>query len=272
MHNEPIKPPVMGEGAPAPGSRVRQTLPRYAGTEVYHSLWLPDSWKPGSQYPVVVEYTGNWYPPTCSTGRVEDACLGYGLLTGREWIWVVLPFVDYGGMRPALTWWGDVSATVQYCKEAVMRICHLYGGDPGRIMLCGFSRGALGVNYIGLSDDEISRLWRCFVTHDHYDGVRAWPNTSWGSDLARYRREAEARLKRLDGREALVMNQGSTVEIQHYLRSKKQHGVFTFLDVIVHDIDSVGPTTWMCHEHTDRWLSYESRYRDAVMKWVDKVL
>ncbi|MBO2946144.1 hypothetical protein JJQ72_19390 [Paenibacillus sp. F411] len=52
---------------------------------------------------------------------------------------------------------------------------------------------------------------------------------------------------------------------------KKQHGVFTFPDVIVHDIDSMGPTKWMCHEQTDRWLSYESRYRDAVMKWVDKV-
>lgn len=76
----------------------------------------------------------------------------------------------------------------------------------------------------------------------------------------------------MNGREALVMNQRSTAEIQHYLKDKMQHGVFTFLDVIIHDIDSAGPTKWMCHEHTDRWLSYESRYRDAVVKWVDRVL
>lgn len=156
MHTYAMKPPVMGEGTPAPGSRDY-------GTGLYHSLFLPPGWKPGSRYPVIVEYTGNRYPPTCSTGRVEDACLGYGLSAGRESIWVVLPFVDSGQMKQALTWWGDAGATVQYCKKAVRMICDHYGGDRDRMVLCGFSRGAIAVNYISLSDDEISSLWRCFV-------------------------------------------------------------------------------------------------------------
>ncbi len=33
--------PAMIEGAPAPGKRVRVTLPEYEGTDVHHALYLP---------------------------------------------------------------------------------------------------------------------------------------------------------------------------------------------------------------------------------------
>ena len=71
--------PVMTSEQPAAGKRVRQVAPEYKGTEVYHSLYLPVDWKPGGKYPVIVEYTGNKFPPGKGSGEVKDANLGYGM-------------------------------------------------------------------------------------------------------------------------------------------------------------------------------------------------
>ena len=85
-----------------------------------------------------------------------------------------MPFVDKKNGRNATTWWGDVRATVGYCKATVLRTCEEFGGDPSNVFIAGFSRGAIACNYIGLHDDEIASLWRGFICHSHYDGVRKW--------------------------------------------------------------------------------------------------
>jgi hypothetical protein len=87
MNREPIGVPRMIEGEPTPGTRVKQTLLPFVGTDIHHSLYLPSRWRLGALYPVVVEYTGNYHLPTNSTGKVEDASLGFGLLGGKDFIW-----------------------------------------------------------------------------------------------------------------------------------------------------------------------------------------
>src|SRR5512139_2403840 len=57
-----LETPVMTEAPPGPGLRVRQVALEYSGTEVYHALYLPEDWKPGGKYPLIVEYTGNRFP------------------------------------------------------------------------------------------------------------------------------------------------------------------------------------------------------------------
>ena len=88
--------PVMTNKAPAAGKRVRQVAPEYKGTDVYHALYLPVDWKPDGKYPVIVEYTGNRFPPGNGSGEVKDANLGYGMSGGRGFIWVVMPYVEEG--------------------------------------------------------------------------------------------------------------------------------------------------------------------------------
>ena len=51
--------PSATDHAPAPGKRVRQINKNYAGTKVYHLLYLPTDWKDGEKYPVIIEYAGN---------------------------------------------------------------------------------------------------------------------------------------------------------------------------------------------------------------------
>jgi len=189
-------PPTV-DGPAAAGRRVRQTAVEYTGTDVYHTVYLPSGWKPdGPAVPIIFEYTGNYFPASGSTGEVKDASLGY-CLTGGEFIWVSLPYIQVGGQENQVTWWGDTAATIDYAKVNVPRIIERFNADRRTVLLCGFSRGAIGVNYLGLHDDEVAALWTGFISHDHFDGIRAWGRTEWGSPLEQYRREGAERLRRL---------------------------------------------------------------------------
>jgi hypothetical protein len=102
-------------------------MPEYQGRAVYHALYLPDGWEAGRRYLVVVEYAGNGGYRNAygdgGTGRVEDCDPRYGTGAGAGSIWACLPCVSADGQRNQGQWWGDVVATVAYCKAAVTRIC-----------------------------------------------------------------------------------------------------------------------------------------------------
>jgi len=254
--------PNMTTETPAAGRRVRQVAPEYAGTEVYHALYLPVDWKPGDwkrggKYPVVVEYTGNEFAACGSTGKVEDANLGYGLTGGKGFIWVSMPYVSQDGQRNAVRWWGDKQATVDYCKTNVPRICNQFGGDPTSVFVCGFSRGAIGASYLGLADDQIASLWKGMITHDHFDGDKEWNYPE--SD----RKSALERLSRLRGRPVLVCGGGND-----FLREHTELAEFTFLRPPIAKLFDI-PEGKVIHPHTDRWMHRQSKFRDDARRWLD---
>jgi len=249
--------PRMTTGEPAPGKCARQTAPEYNGTEVHHALYLPMDWRKGGRYPVIVEYAGNGPYRNKSgdkcTGKVEDCNLGYGVSAGKGFIWVCLPYVSKDRKRNQLQWWGDVEATVDYCKKAVRAICRDYGGDAAAVLIAGFSRGAIACNFIGLHDNEIAGLWRGFIAHSHYDGVRKWRYPK--SD----RRSADERLKRLRGRPQFVSHEGSVEATRKYLENAKADGAFTFQALPYRN-------------HTDSWVLRDIPERKALREWVARVL
>jgi hypothetical protein len=268
--------PAVEAGAPAAGRRVAVTPPEYRGTAVHHTVWLPEDWTPdwrarGRTWPVIVEYTGNFHPASGSTGKVADAGLGFALARGRG-IWVVLPYVAAGGRENAVTWWGDVGATVRYATANVPRICAELGGDARRVVLCGFSRGAIGVGLLGLHDEDVSGLWCGFYAHDHFDGAREWRGTAWGSPLDRYRAEAGVRLQRLRGRPLLVTEGGTGMGTPEYLTARLPAEAWTYLRVDMNRLYGGFPNAAVKSAHTDRWLLRPGPERDAVMRWLDGVL
>ena len=180
-----VVPPV-SLGPPAPGKRVRQALPPYEHTDVHHTLYLPRDRQPGRKYPVLVEYPGNgpYRSPygDYSSGDVEGCDLGYGISGGQGFVWIGLPFIDSAHRGNQRWWWGDVGATLAYCKNAVVDVCEHFGGDNVSMILCGFSRGAIACNFIGLHNRDMADIWLAFIACSHYDGVRAWNWT--GSDRA----------------------------------------------------------------------------------------
>jgi hypothetical protein len=237
---------------------VRETLPEYRGSEVHHALWLPREWKRGRRYPVIVEYAGNGNYRNkygdVSTGEVEGSKMGYGISGGAGFIWVCVPYVDSVKRVNAITWWGDVEATVRYCRDAVKMVCERYGGDASRVVLAGFSRGAIGCNYIGLHDDGIARIWRAFIAYSHYDGViTTWPYA--GADRA----SALDRLKRLHGRPVFVCQERSVEATRAYLERTGVEGAFTF--------QALG-----FRNHNDAWTLRDIPERRAVREWLARVL
>lgn len=252
--------PQMADELPSAGKRVRQVSPEYKGTEVYHALYLPVDWKEGNKYPVIVEYTGNYFPKCGSTGEVKDANLGYGLSGGKGFVWVSMPYIEIGRKKNAITWWGDKDATVEYCKKNIPRICAEFGGDLDNIIICGFSRGAIAASYIGLADDGIAGLWKGFFTHDHFDGERKWayPNSD--------RESALKRLGRLNGRPAFVGGKGTG-----FLTNHKGLADFKFFKVPVKNIFNI-PEGNVVHPHTDLWMHRESKYRKEARSWLQNVI
>ncbi|MGC6467757.1 MAG: hypothetical protein ACON38_10720 [Akkermansiaceae bacterium] len=261
--------PPLSSGDPTPGKRVSITPDEYAGTKVHHMLYLPPHWESdwkttGKRYPLIVEYSGNRAPRLGSTGRVEDSGLGYGLTAG-EAVWLNLPFVSPDGTSNQPNWWGNEKATVDYAKTIVPKIVAEYGINPDQVILCGFSRGAIAVNYIGLHDDEIAKLWSAFVTHDHYDGIRQW-QSPWGAPLENYRKEAALRRARLNGRPVLICQNGNTRDIQAIVGNASH---ITYLDIDTKLIFGKFPNPTAIHPHTDRWLLKPSLQRNQAWDWME---
>jgi hypothetical protein len=259
--------PPVENVAPAPGKRVFYRLPGDPENVPAMVLYLPTNWSPEKKYPVLCEYAGNGNYQNAfgdiSTGRPEGSQLGYGLSGGKGFIWVCLPFLNDAGDGLAITWWGDKpthrpEATVAHAKRAVPAICAAFSGDPGSVILCGFSRGAIACNAIGLHDDEIAKLWRGFVCYSHYDGVRGWPFA--GAD----RDSALTRLRRLGNRPQFICHEevssaGVMLDATRaYLKSSEIAGDFTF-------------QTTGFRNHNDAWTLRPSPAREAARAWLKKV-
>jgi hypothetical protein len=230
-------------------------------------LYLPADWTSEKKFPVIVELPGNGNFRNAfgdvSSGRPEDSKLGYGLSGGRSFVWVCVPFLNRAGDDIAITWWGDApefrpDQTVAFIKRAVPVLCKRFSGDPERVILCGFSRGAIAANAIGLHDDEISGLWRGFVCFSHYDGVHeGWPFA--GAD----RTAARHRLARLAGRPQLICHEsdagGLNLEAtRRYLQSSAVAGDFAFLETGFRN-------------HSDAWVLRPSEARIAAREWLSRV-
>jgi hypothetical protein len=256
-----LTPPPMSLGAPAPGVRVKQTSPEYAGTNVYHTLYLPTDWQPGVKYPVIIDYGGNALTPSQTTdisctGNVEDISLGYGITGGAGYIWICMPTIGGSPLSNQQTWWGDINATVDYCQKTVRHVCEDYGGDPSAVIVSGFSRGAIGCNYAGLNDDTTADIWLAFIPHSHYDGViTTWPYPN--ADAA----SALTRLQRLHGRyQFLSQETTNTANTQAYLQSL---GV---------DMTPFSFNTLPYVNHTDIWTLRPIPLRQTVRSWLQSVV
>jgi len=255
--------PSLRNEPPAAGTRVRQTLDAWKGTRVYHVVYLPADWKPGATLPVIVELAGNEYRNSygdISTGRPEGSNLGYGLSAGRGFIWLCVPYLNAAGNDLAVKWWGDAprydpEPTLKYLREAVKTVCREFGGNESKVVLCGFSRGAIACNYLGLHDDETAKLWCGFLAYSHYDGmIETWPYP--GAN----RKSAEERLKRLGNRPQFICGkEANLIETEQYLKPLLPNAKLTFA--------AVG-----FRNHNDAWILRPSEARDRARKWIEELI
>lgn len=246
------------------GKRIKQVLPGYEQTGVYHVTYLPNDWQKDKKYPLLVEYGGNKYNGSygdINTGRPEGSSMGYGISAGQGFIWVCLPYLNASGDQISLTWWGDrknrtSKPTIDYCLKAIPWLCKKYGGDPNQVILCGFSRGAIACNYIGLQNDQIAKLWRAFIIYSHYDGIAPWPYPN------SERTAALSRLKRLGLRRQFICHEITDSNLnlaatKNWLKSTLKAKQLTFAETGFRN-------------HNDQWLLRPSVTRTKMRKWLKK--
>lgn len=254
--------PGVDEGLPAPGKRVKRVLEGFRDTEIYHVLYLPADWAPGEHYPVLAEYAGNGPYSNqygdLSSGRPEGSKLGYGVSGGKGFIWVCLPYIS--SERTIQTrWWGDVEATLDYCRKVIRRVCEDFGGDHSAVFLCGFSRGAIGCGYLGLHDDAVADIWLGFVAYSHFDGVI----DSWGYAGAD-RASARRRLRRIAGRASYLCGEPAdpkhnVAATREYIEASRVPGAFTFRELSFRN-------------HNDAWTLRPSEDRQHLRDWIARTL
>jgi hypothetical protein len=270
-------PPNVTVGAkPAAGLRVHESLPGFGA--MYHALYLPTDFVQGgsSLLPLYVEWGGNgpWSSPAgdYSCGSPDCNNLGYGLSGGVGAIWLQLPFADLEGQAIQTWWWGcptpvapdghcfgffNTTATLAYTKAAVAHVLAAYGGDPSRVILMGFSRGALAVNYLGLADDEMASLWRGTVPYAHYDGRPAdqgvpYPDHDPASAIVRLRR----------------MGSKPTFIVEEMMGS---NGTSQWIETTGVPLNATYHSTGFCN-HNDAWTLRNSKARTVLREWLAAVL
>ena len=280
-------PPMAPRGAPpAPGARVFASNPDWLrvvpASAAYHALYLPPEWAPAPAppLPVIIELAGNGpfddaYGDV-STGRCENSSLGFGVTGGAGAIWVSMPMLVAGGEFDGTQWWGcppgppagdppavtstacaaattNASLAVAYIKSTTRHVLAAFNGDAARVVLAGFSRGAIGVNYLGLADDDIAALWAGSIAYAHYDGQPMdahWPYPDAGPPAS------YERLRRLGARPTLIVseNDGATSDTEPYVRAAGFAVNATYL------------STGFCN-HNDKWALRPSPARDAMREW-----
>ncbi|MGY8690995.1 MAG: hypothetical protein ACKVHP_25055, partial [Verrucomicrobiales bacterium] len=261
--------PPLSDGPPTPGKRVKQAHPTKEETEVYHTLYLPTDWAPQKRFPVIVEFAGNGPYQNdfgdVSTGLVEGSRLGYGLTEGKGYLWLCLPFLNEANTTNVTQWWGDKptynpAMTIDYCKKVVPWICQTYGGDPKRVILCGFSRGAIAVNHIGLHDDAIASLWCASIAYSHYDGVIE----SWGYPNGD-RTSARTRLTRLAKRPQFILHEVSDRKSNNLAATR------SYLEKTGVDLNTFRFLETGFRNHNDAWTLRPSPARKALRGWLTKL-
>jgi hypothetical protein len=277
--------PPMSFSAPGPGRRVAATTPGWPAA-AYHAVYLPPEWSNASAaplLPLIVELSGNgpWASPygDVSSGRPEGSNLGFGITEGKGAVWVSVPMLTAGGDFVETWWWGcpavppftgappvtsgagaghcgsacNTTASVRFLADTVRYATRAYRADPARVVIAGFSRGAVGVNYLGLADGDVASLWAASIAYAHYDGQPMDAKNPYpdAGPPASYER-----LRRLGSRPQYIVAElnGSLVETAPYINASGVAVNATFAE------------TGFCN-HNDAWTLRPSPARDALRAW-----
>ena len=233
-------------------------------------------------YPVIVEYMGNGpYNDgygDLSSGRPEDSNLGWGMAepAGSKYIWISMPHLsaDLGADTQVSTyWWGcpsssaqqpcaaefDVAPTIRYLHAALNDTFARFGGDPARVVIAGWSRGAIATGAIGLHDDATSKLFKAFVPYSHLDGDCGWVDGGDAAALAR-------RWARLAGRPMLYLGECAvaTEGGPAWVRKIGMNGSQAVAGM------EFMTTGWA--NHNDAWVLRNSSARTYLRQWLARVL
>jgi len=237
--------PEVEEGIPEAGKRVKIHLPEYP--EAYYVLFLPYNFTHTAQFPIIFESPGNIYNEI-SDGLPDSACLGYGISFGMDYIWVCVPFIDDTGHIVRSYWGKNPSSTVDFWLAVLNDLNARFRIDSDKIVLSGFSRGAVSTSYIGNYNDEISSKWSAYFAHSHFDGCC---QTLLGN--------TDERISRIQKKKVLISVGG------HDIAKKCSRGSYEKLLKGGYDVTFIEVPGL---EHSPFWILEDSEVAEEARNWL----
>ena len=176
--------PTMETGTPVKGHLMKRNIAGW-NNNIYYTIYLPANYSTGKTWPVIMDLPMNNYNPGNGEifyGTPEEEYLGYGLSMGGNFIVVVPAFVNIDKTNIASSWWGSGNIsdsyqnTLDFWQAVLTDIETNFHADLSRVILAGFSRGAIASGYLGCSSDTWAGKFCAYIAHSHYDGGTFTPN------------------------------------------------------------------------------------------------
>jgi len=269
LHAEMLKIPPIQEGAAKAGKRVNIYLDSHPN--IYYSVFLPYNYNDKISFPVICEIPANCCNKKTATGTPDTTTyLGYGITKGYDYIWVSLPILNSKGDKILQFFYPDDPQQTALCWLSILEdLNHRFNINNRKIILSGFSRGAVCTSFIGNCNDTISSKWAAYLAQAHFDG-----------DCQVVSGNADTRIQRIGNRPVLIIvgkNDIAKFCSQNAFRKLSNLGCQTTymeVDDIEAEIwyDDIHSAVWANKSHTPCWaLKNDSIEAVQAKQWLDSV-
>jgi len=233
-------PPPIEVGYPEPGKRITVFIDDYP--EAPYVLFLPYNYHEGRKLPVIME-------SLCIFLTTEDAVLGYGLSKGMNCIWVTVPYVDDEGK---LSSWNYPECTVKYWLAVLEDLNNKFAIDNSKIVIAGFSLGAMTTSYIGNWNNEISSKWSGYFAYAHFDDCCFQQQGNFNE-----------RILRIKDRKVFLVAGGKDsarrCSIKSYYKLIQKGILVDYMEVP----DAI---------HCPYWILEDSKYTENARQWLNSII
>jgi hypothetical protein len=248
--------PMIEEGLPEAGKRVKVYLNDYPG--IYYIVFLPYNFNKENKYGVICEV---------SYMEFKAWTLGYGICKGNDYILVSLPILNTEGTEMLDIYYPQNPLPTANCWLSILKDLNAkFNIDNNKIILSGFSRGSVCVNYIGNCNDIISSKWAAYFTYAHFEGCcQITPGN------------LDERINRMNAKKILVaVGQNDLAKIcskNAYLKLQKQKLPVTYIehpDIQINTwINAYNPSDpWINLNHNPFWILEDSDASEEARSWL----
>ena len=128
--------------------------------------------------------------------------------------------------------------------------------DNNRVVLSGFSRGAISISYLGNSNDEISSIWTAYFAHAHFDGC-----------CQNIPGNPKERINRMRGKKTLIAVGKNDIAQKCSKNAYLQLDALKF-PVTYIEIPDIHTDKWKNLAHNPFWILHESQATEAARNWL----
>lgn len=245
----PLQEPITEQGGPEPGKRVKVDLDGYPG--VYYFLFLPYNYAEGSSYGVIGEVCCRHF---------QAAVLGYGLSKGMDYILVTLPILNDEGQILDFYYPQDPEPTANCWLAILEDLNKRFSINNEQLIVAGFSRGAICVNFIGNCNDIISAKWAAFFVNAHFDGCCQLVSGN-----------VEERMSRIGGRRVLIAVGENDIARSCSLGAYNKLCALGASVCYIEAPDVITDLWKNCPDHNPYWIMEDSAAAQAARDWLKRL-